>query len=71
MTDDNTENHKAAGPAGGVQAVVSLLKKDNAADSLLEAACGALQNMTVDTENQKEAGPAGGVQAVVSLLEEG
>ena len=36
-------NSKCAGRSGGVEAVITVLRRKNAADSLLEAACRALK----------------------------
>jgi hypothetical protein len=45
-----------------------VLRRDDAADSLLEESCKVLSNMTFDVDNQKAAGRGGGLEAVISVL---
>ena len=42
-------------------------RRDGAADSLQEAACWALWNITADADNEEAAGVAGGVEAVIGV----
>jgi hypothetical protein len=68
MTAD-AANRTAAGRCGGVEAVIAVLNREDAADRLLEAACHALANMTdYDTINRKAAGLLGCVETVVAVL---
>ncbi len=39
----DADNRKAAGRGGGMEAVIAVLRRDGAADSLLEHACRALR----------------------------
>jgi hypothetical protein len=60
-----------AGQCGGVEAVIGVLRREDAVDSLLKEACWALANMTAgDADNQlkKAAGRCGSVEAVIGLL---
>jgi hypothetical protein len=66
MTIGVTDNRKAAGRDGGVEAVIAVLTRVDDADSLLEQACKTLANMTDgDAYNRKAVGRSGGVEAVI------
>jgi hypothetical protein len=45
-----------------------VLKREGAADSLLEQACWALRIMTADDAENRKASGHGGVEAVISVL---
>jgi hypothetical protein len=70
-------NQIKAGKAGSVRALVNVVRRCSSSDCsddsinepcLLNAACSALRNVTVDADNQVAAGESGAVEALVDVL---